>query len=80
MIQGKVSECNHLAELARESESIYHLAAAVGVDLVMNSALRTIESNFRETQLMLDAASAGGTPILLASTSEVYGGVTPVPS
>jgi len=73
MIQGKVSECNHLAELARESESIYHLAAAVGVDLVMNSALRTIESNFRETQLMLDAASAGGTPILLASTSEVYG-------
>jgi UDP-glucose 4-epimerase len=39
----------------------------------MNSALQTVESNLRETQLMLDAASAYGTPIVLASTSEVYG-------
>jgi UDP-glucose 4-epimerase len=39
----------------------------------MESALQTIENNLRETQLMLDAASAGGVPILLASTSEVYG-------
>jgi UDP-glucose 4-epimerase len=73
VILAKISECGHLAELARESQGIYHLAAAVGVDLVMDSALKTIESNLRETQLVLDAASAAGTPILLASTSEVYG-------
>jgi UDP-glucose 4-epimerase len=73
VILGKISECGNLVELAGESEAIYHLAAAVGVDLVMDSALKTIESNLRETQLMLDAASARGTPILLASTSEVYG-------
>jgi UDP-glucose 4-epimerase len=73
VILAKISECSKLTELARESQAIYHLAAAVGVDLVMNSALKTIESNLRETQLMLEAASASGTPILLASTSEVYG-------
>lgn len=72
-IPAKVSQCSELTELAGASEAIYHLAAAVGVDLVMNSALRTIESNLGETQIMLDAASAAGTPILLASTSEVYG-------
>jgi UDP-glucose 4-epimerase len=73
VIMAKISECRNLAELARKSQAIYHLAATVGVDLVMNSALKTIEGNLRETQLLLDAASAGGTPILLASTSEVYG-------
>jgi UDP-glucose 4-epimerase len=73
VIQAKISECGNLVELARESQAIYHLAAAVGVELVIDSALKTIENNLRETQLMLDAASAGGVPILLASTSEVYG-------
>jgi len=73
VIQSKVSECKRLAELAKESEAIYHLAAAVGVELVMDSAIKTIESNLHETQAILDAASAARTPILLASTSEVYG-------
>ncbi len=73
VIQKKISECADLVKLAGACQAIYHLAAAVGVDLVMTSALRTIESNVRETQVMLDAASAGKTPILLASTSEVYG-------
>jgi UDP-glucose 4-epimerase len=73
VILAKISECGNLVELAGESGAIYHLAAAVGVDLVMDSALKTIENNLQETQLMLDAASARGTPILLASTSEVYG-------
>src|SRR5208282_5484852 len=41
----KISECSNLAELARRSDAIYHLAATVGVDLVMSSALKTIEGN-----------------------------------
>ncbi len=73
VVRAKVSECGNLVELARESQAIYHLAAAVGVELVMDSAIKTIESNLRETQVMLDAASASGTPILVTSTSEVYG-------
>lgn len=73
MVKSKISECADLPGLAGQSGVIYHLAAAVGVELVMQSALQTIESNLRETQVMLEAASAAGTPILLTSTSEVYG-------
>src|SRR5580692_3762246 len=73
VIVSKVSACADLARLAGEAESIYHLAAAVGVDLVMNSCIGTIEANVRETQVILEAASAGKVPLLLASTSEVYG-------
>jgi UDP-glucose 4-epimerase len=73
VIVEKVSACAELPQLAAEAESIYHLAAAVGVDLVMNSCIGTIEANVRETQVILEAASAHRTPLLLASTSEVYG-------
>lgn len=73
IIVSKVSQCPELARLAARSESIYHLAAAVGVELVMNSCVASIESNLRETQAVLDAASAAGIPLLLASTSEVCG-------
>jgi UDP-glucose 4-epimerase len=73
VIVSKVSTCPDLARLAAESEAVYHLAAAVGVELVLNSCLASVEANLRETQAILDAASAGGIPLLLASTSEVYG-------
>ena len=72
-LEGKVSERPELKQVAADAESIYHLAAAVGVELVMKSALQAIETNLRETQVMLDAASAHKTPILITSTSEVYG-------
>jgi len=73
VIQSKVSECSELAEIASSSSSIYHLAAAVGVELVVNSPIRTIQTNLRETEAILEAASHHGVPILLTSTSEVYG-------
>ena len=73
VIEGKVSECRALSEIVAESESIYHLAAAVGVELVVNSPIRTIQTNLRETEVVLEAASRYGVPILLTSTSEVYG-------
>ena len=73
VIQTKISQCRELEEVVGKSAAIYHLAAAVGVELVMTSGLRTIETNLRETQLILDVASAKKTPILLTSTSEVYG-------
>jgi UDP-glucose 4-epimerase len=49
------------------------LAAAVGVELVVHSPIRTLETNLQETEVILKAAAAAGTPILLTSTSEVYG-------
>jgi UDP-glucose 4-epimerase len=72
-IQAKVSECSELAALSAESESIYHLAATVGVDLVVKEPIRTLRTNLLETEIMLEAASARGTRVLLTSTSEVYG-------
>ena len=73
VIVAKISACHDLAKIAGDAEAIYHLAAAVGVELVMNSGLGTIETNLRETQAILDSAGARRTPVLLASTSEVYG-------
>ncbi len=73
VIQSRISECADLAGIVGKTNAIFHLAAAVGVELVMTSGLKTIETNLRETQYILDAASAGRTPILIASTSEVYG-------
>lgn len=52
---------------------IYHLAAAVGVRLVIRKPIGTIETNVGETAAVLDFAAAGRTPVLIASTSEVYG-------
>ncbi|HVY70195.1 MAG TPA: NAD-dependent epimerase/dehydratase family protein [Verrucomicrobiae bacterium] len=73
VIQTKVSECGELEELTKGAEAIYHLAAAVGVELVIHSPIRTIETNLRETEAVMSVAGRHGTPVLLASTSEVYG-------
>jgi len=73
IIQSKVSECVELPELVARSKAIYHLAAAVGVDLVVKSPIRTLETNLHETEVLLKVAAAHRVPLLLTSTSEVYG-------
>jgi UDP-glucose 4-epimerase len=73
VIESKVSACGALGDLVAKAGAVFHMAAAVGVELVMKFGLRTIETNLRETQLILDAARGRGVPVLLASTSEVYG-------
>lgn len=73
IIQTKVSECQGLEKLVAKCANIYHLAAAVGVELVVHSPIRTIETNLHETELILRTAGEHGVPILLTSTSEVYG-------
>lgn len=70
---GRVSVCSELSEVLRRVDFVFHLAAAVGVELVVTSPIRTIQTNLRETEVLLEAASESGTPVLLASTSEVYG-------
>jgi UDP-glucose 4-epimerase len=71
--QSKVSECQVLDQLVDGASAIYHLAAAVGVELVVHSPIRTIETNLHETEVILEAAGRYGTPVLITSTSEVYG-------
>ncbi len=56
-----------------EFAEIYHLAAAVGVRLVIEKPIHTIDTNVLETSALLQFASQTATPTLLASTSEVYG-------
>jgi UDP-glucose 4-epimerase len=72
-IHSKISECNELADLVSGAESIYHLAAAVGVELVVNSPIHVLQTNLQETETLLKAALPRRAPVLLASTSEVYG-------
>src|SRR5467141_1910120 len=68
-----------LAELVDEADVIFHLAAAVGVRLIVESPVRTIETNVNGTQLVLDAACKKRKLVFTASTSEVYGKNTNVP-
>jgi len=71
--KGRLSEIPQLARTIKDARLIYHLAAAVGVELVMKSPVYTIHNNLKETEIILEAASKAAVPVLLTSTSEVYG-------
>src|SRR5690349_12334477 len=62
-----------LSELVDEADVIFHLAAAVGVRLIVESPVRTIETNVTGTHLVLEAAAKKRKLVFLASSSEVYG-------
>lgn len=62
-----------VAELVDEADIVYHLAAAVGVELIVESPVRTIETNVHCTEVVLAQAAKKRKPVFIASTSEVYG-------
>lgn len=62
-----------MTELIDKADMIYHLAAAVGVQLIVAEPVRTIETNIRGTEIVLEQAARKGKPTLIASSSEVYG-------
>jgi len=62
-----------VAELVDDADVVYHLAAAVGVQLIVESPVRTIETNVHCTEIVLAQASKKKKPVFVASTSEVYG-------
>jgi len=68
-----------VAEVVDEADIVYHLAAAVGVDLIVESPVRTIETNVHCTEVVLAQASKKKKPVFIASTSEVYGKSTTFP-
>jgi UDP-glucose 4-epimerase len=65
--------------LVDRCDAVFHLAAAVGVMLIVEQPVRTIETNIHATEVVLRHAARRGRPVLLASTSEVYGKSARVP-
>lgn len=68
-----------LAELIDRADVVFHLAAAVGVKLIVNAPVRTIETNVHGTEVVLKHAAKKHKLVVIASTSEVYGKSTVVP-
>jgi len=68
-----------VAELVDQCDVVFHLAAAVGVKLIVESPVRTIETNVRGTEVVLSIANKKKKKVLIASTSEVYGLSSDVP-
>lgn len=68
-----------VAELTDQADVVIHLAASVGVFQIVESPVRTIETNIRGTEIVLSNAAKKRKPTLIASTSEVYGKSAKVP-
>jgi UDP-glucose 4-epimerase len=78
-IEGDVRDEQVMEELVERNEVIYHLAAAVGVQLIADDPVHTIETNITGTEVVLEKANKFCRRILLASTSEIYGKNEKVP-
>jgi nucleoside-diphosphate-sugar epimerase len=76
---GSCHERRLVAEMVDSADIVYHLAAAVGVELIVESPVRTIETNIHAAEVVLNAASKKKKPVFVASTSEVYGKSTAIP-
>ena len=72
-VEGDVCKSRDLKALVKWADVIYHLAAAVGVDLVVQRPVQTIETNVHGTENVFDLATKAGKRVIIASTSEVYG-------
>ncbi len=72
-VEGNILDLPELEYLISRSDMVFHLAAAVGVELVVKDPVLTIETNVHGTERVLRAALRKKTPCLITSTSEVYG-------
>jgi UDP-glucose 4-epimerase len=78
-VMGSVMNWPLMAELVDDADVVYHLAAAVGVRLIVESPVRTIETNVKGTEIVLELAAKKKKTVVIASTSEVYGKGTKIP-
>lgn len=76
---GSVTDEDLVHEAVRSCDQVYHLASAVGVRLIMDKPVETIDTIVTGTQVVLKQANRYRKPVLLTSTSEVYGKSTAVP-
>ncbi len=79
LVVGDVGDEALLAQVVNRADVVFHLAAAVGVKLILAEPLQSLKTNVGGTESVLRAAFARRTPVLIASTSEVYGKVARIP-
>ena len=72
-VQGTILDRCAVEEVVRGADRVFHLAAAVGVHLIVDHPLDSLRTNIHGTEVVLDASLAAGADLLLASTSEIYG-------
>ena len=77
--EGDICNAGLMDKLTKQSDVVFHLAAAVGVKLIAYSPVRTIETNITGTQVVLESANKFRKKIFIASSSEVYGKNEAVP-
>jgi UDP-glucose 4-epimerase len=72
-VEGSILDRRAVDDVVRGADRVFHLAAAVGVHLIVDHPLESLRTNIHGTEVVLDASLAAGASLLLASTSEVYG-------
>jgi len=78
-VKGDITDAELMDELTEQAQQVYHLAAAVGVRLIAERPVHTIETNIGGTEVVLDVVNKYGCRVLIASSSEVYGKNESVP-
>jgi len=78
-VEGDIRNAELMEPLVERCDVIFHLAAAVGVRLIAEAPVHTIETNIGGTEIVLDIANKFGRKVLIASSSEVYGKSEDVP-
>jgi UDP-glucose 4-epimerase len=78
-VEGDVCDADLMKPLVERCDAVFHLAAAVGVKLIAEEPVHTIETNIGGTEVVLETANKFGKKILIASSSEVYGKNEAVP-
>ena len=73
LVRGTIMDDGVVGDLVDGSDVVVHLAAAVGVQLIIQRPLESLLTNIRGTEIVLEAAAAAGRPVLVTSTSEIYG-------
>jgi UDP-glucose 4-epimerase len=71
--EGSVTDRSLVAALVARADRVVHLAAAVGVRLIIDEPVRTLETNIHGTEVVLKECARRATPVFIASSSEVYG-------
>ena len=72
-VNGTALDRSAMAKLMDRTDLVFHLAAAVGVRMIVERPIHTIEANVKATEVVLELAAQKGTKVIVSSTSEVYG-------
>jgi len=73
LVRGSILDAEAVGSLVGEADVVVHLAAAVGVKLIVERPLESLITNIRGTEIVLEAAARSGAKVLITSTPEIYG-------